>query len=84
VYSILGQCQKGNQDDRTKNKFRLKLAAFETGVHYVGLSFQVSASDGDFVNSVLGEACGDEIDYGKLFAYLFRRFGYPNFSEESE
>lgn len=27
---------------------------------------------------VIRSIIGEEIDYGKLFAYLFRRFGYPN------
>ncbi|HDR9103288.1 TPA: hypothetical protein QDB04_000006 [Burkholderia vietnamiensis] len=46
---------------------------------YVGLSFNVPAPDGGFINPVVMEACGEAMDYGKLFAYLFRRFGYPNF-----
>jgi hypothetical protein len=27
---------------------------------------------------IIASVCGDEIEYGKLFAYLFRRFGYPD------
>ncbi|MDN8078871.1 hypothetical protein QZN30_05860 [Burkholderia multivorans] len=62
-----------------KTRFRLQLATLKTGVKYVGLSFHVSAPDGGFINPVVTEACGEAMDYGKLFAYLFRRFGYPNF-----
>lgn len=59
--------------------FRLRLATLENGIRYVGLSFAVSTPGCGFANPVVTEACGEAMDYGKLFAYLFRRFGYPNF-----
>lgn len=31
-----------------------------------------------FSDPVIATVCGDEIDYGRLFAYCFRRFGYPD------
>ncbi|TAL65859.1 MAG: hypothetical protein EPN79_11970 [Burkholderiaceae bacterium] len=62
-----------------KAKFRLQLARQKKVVKHVGLSFNVSDPGGWFINPVVSEACGETMDYGKLFAYLFRRFGYPNF-----
>lgn len=61
--------------------FRLQLAELEPGVQYVGIDFLVyGAAVGDgYTDSVLTATCGERIDYGHLFAYLFRRFGYPNF-----
>ncbi|WP_187306038.1 hypothetical protein [Diaphorobacter nitroreducens] len=36
------------------------------------------------IDPVRGPVVGSEIEYGALFAYLFRRFGYPNVPWEAE
>lgn len=59
-------------------KFRMKLASLEPGVSYGAVSFAVDLGNGSFVDPIVREVCGESMDYGKLFAYLFRRFGYPN------
>ncbi len=56
----------------------------QTDLHegrWMGLSFG-SFMDSEDPNDalrcpIIGRVCGDEIEYGKLFAYCFRRFGYP-------
>ena len=63
-----------------KRKFRLKQAD-TNGKHWVELSFRSYVEDGVSMclsDPIIKSVIGDEIDYGKLFAYLFRRFGYPN------
>ena len=42
------------------------------------------ATGSDFTDSVqlIHEAIGEEIPQGSLFAYLFRRFGFPNSSSD--
>lgn len=62
-----------------KSTFSLGLATFQEGQHYLGLSFR-SYIEGDIyaLDPLLAEHCGEEMDYGRLFAYCFRRFGYPN------
>jgi len=62
----------------SKTKFCMQLAKLKVGVRYCGLSFHVHDQTEGFINPVIREACGDSMDYGKLFAYLFRRFGYPS------
>lgn len=59
-------------------KFHLKPATFNPGVRYVRLDFTVQTPEREFADAVTADACGAQMDYGKLFAYLFRRFGYPN------
>ncbi|ACK78152.1 hypothetical protein RU820_05330 [Acidithiobacillus ferrooxidans] len=63
-----------------KRKFHMKQA--EMAGNWIGLKFRtyidsekpaVALSD-----PIITSVCGDEIEYGKLFAYCFRRFGYPN------
>lgn len=48
---------------------------------WVGLDFRSFIDEGEgqslFHNPILASACGETLDYGKLFAYCFRRFGYP-------
>ncbi|ABD72159.1 hypothetical protein Rfer_4473 (plasmid) [Rhodoferax ferrireducens T118] len=62
----------------TKSKFKMVPAVLKQGIRYCGLSFTVKSETEGFFDPVTREACGDSMDYGKLFAYLFRRFGYPN------
>ena len=61
----------------------MKLASLKPGIRYKALSFGVFIDDpeNEFVLSdpVIASAIGDEVPYGSLFAYLFRRFGYPNY-----
>lgn len=64
--------------------FRMKLASLPAdAATYEALRFHVDGVDphGQVVrrvDRVLGTLVGDELDYGALFAYLFRRFGFPN------
>lgn len=63
-----------------KRKFHLKQAD-TAGKRWRELSFRSYVDDGRSMclsNPIVKSVIGDEIDYGKLFAYLFRRFGYPN------
>lgn len=63
-----------------KRKFHLKQAD-TSGKSWRGLSFRSYVEDGLSMclsDPIIKSIVGDEIDYGKLFAYLFRRFGYPN------
>ncbi|ENZ77926.1 MULTISPECIES: hypothetical protein [Ralstonia] len=64
-----------------KRKFRLKQANM-AGRDWSGLDFRSYIDRGDTKRSlsdpVIASVRGDEIDYGKLFAYCFRRFGYPD------
>jgi hypothetical protein len=59
-------------------KFHLKFAIFKPDTQYSRLDFTVQTPEREFVDAVIADACGAQMDYGKLFAYLFRRFGYPN------
>jgi len=64
----------------TKRKFHLKQAD-TNGKHWRELSFRSYVEDGVSMclsDPIIRSVIGEEIDYGKLFAYLFRRFGYPN------
>lgn len=63
-----------------KRKFQMKQADL-SGRRWVGLSFQTSMAtpkDVFLSDPIVAQVFGDEVDYGKLFAYCFRRFGYPN------
>ncbi len=54
----------------------LKLARLKSDRHYRGVDF---SSVTLFLNPVIAASkLGADVDYGRLFAYLFRRFGYPN------
>lgn len=61
--------------------FKLQLAKTRKTT-YVGLEMQCFAdtTDGSTYSAPLPIklACGEKMDYGNLFSYLFRRFGYPN------
>lgn len=35
------------------------------------------------VDPIVASVCGQSVDYGQLFAYCFRRFGYPNVGWDS-
>lgn len=61
-------------------RFSLKLATLASDERYGSLSFS-SYMDGSvsFLDPIISRACGAEVNYGELFAYCFRRFGYPNF-----
>jgi hypothetical protein len=62
--------------------FQMRLARLPNGVpydrlhfsHFVDVPKEVALTD-----PVVGKVFGDQLDYGHLFAYLFRRFGYPNY-----
>lgn len=61
-----------------KRKFHLKLACLGNDKQWVGVDFRsYMAWNEGLSDPIVREVCGDEIDYGCLFAYLFRRFGYP-------
>ena len=36
-----------------------------------------SLSNSRLIDPIISTVCGDTVDYGSLFAYCFRRFGYP-------
>lgn len=64
-----------------KRKFRMKQAELgDKG--WVGLDFRSYIDTGkpevSLSDPIIASVCGNELDYGKLFAYCFRRFGYPN------
>lgn len=46
---------------------------FEDGVRYSGAAMGIIAP-----GAIAREVLGDEISFGRLFAYCFRRFGFPN------
>jgi|GEM_PF-3913369 len=61
--------------------YRMRLKDIDRGVRYGGLMFESYIEDDDssaLSNPIFRDAIGDHIEYGSLFAYLFRRFGYPN------
>jgi hypothetical protein len=53
-----------------------------SGKNWRRLTFRSYIDSGEqkisLTDPIIASVCGDEIDYGKLFAYCFRRFGYPN------
>ncbi len=64
----------------SKRKFHLKQAT-TGGKNWTVLSFRSYIEDDDSLglsDPIIKSVIGDNIDYGRLFAYLFRRFGYPN------
>jgi len=52
--------------------FRAELGALPHGSDYVALPHHY------LMEPLFTETIGEMVDYGALFAYLFRRFGYPN------
>lgn len=64
-----------------KRKFHMKQADMK-GQDWLGLAFRSYIDRGESIYSlsdpIIAVVCGDELDYGKLFAYCFRRFGYPD------
>lgn len=64
-----------------KRKFHMKQADMK-GKEWRGLSFRSYMDTGESLvylsDPIIASICGDDIDYGKLFAYCFRRFGYPD------
>lgn len=66
-----------------KSRFRLKLASPHAECRYAELAFTdfIAEPEGQtpsLSDPIITPICGNNIDYGHLFAYLFRRFGYPN------
>lgn len=65
-----------------KARFTMRLAEFKEGISYTKLSFRrfIDDAEGTRVLSdpVISPMVSDSMEYGSLFAYLFRRFGYPN------
>ena len=64
-----------------KRKFHMKQAEM-AGKDWIGFRFRTYMDHGKpavaLSDPIITSVCGDEIEYGKLFAYCFRRFGYPN------
>lgn len=69
---------------KTPARFSLRLAKLTPGVHYLGLSFNTYLQGDEFAlgDPLIDFVCGPTMDYGALFAYLFRRFGYQNTSSD--
>jgi hypothetical protein len=63
-------------------KFRARLGRLPKGVQALHIDFFGNYNDPNDRGPVLG-LFPEEIDYGHLFAYLFRRFGYPNYGWDS-
>jgi len=62
-------------------RYRMHLKDIDHGIRYAGLMFKSYIEDDDpapLTCPIIRDAVGDHIEYGSLFAYLFRRFGYPN------
>ena len=60
--------------------FCVKAIRLQSNTRYQGLDrtpFTGNNAD-TFRHPITEKACGDQMNYGTLFAYLFRRFGYPN------
>lgn len=66
-----------------KRKFHM-MQANMGGKDWIGLSFrhyidtEKSVDRDPLMDPIIASVCGEKIEYGKLFAYLFRRFGYPD------
>ncbi|HEJ2342337.1 TPA: hypothetical protein ACWLUJ_006141 [Pseudomonas aeruginosa] len=64
------------------SRFKLKLGRLKRGANYTALCFRshISALERELTTAdpVITSVVGETMDYGSLFAYLFRRFGYPN------
>lgn len=62
-----------------KRRFKMNLARLTGRDGYSDISFMAHTgpNHGDYF-SLLPSLLGKRPDYGRLFAYLFRRFGYPN------
>lgn len=65
-----------------KRRFVMKLASVKKGVRYESLQFghviDCEPEACGLADPVIAPIVGDKVEYGPLFAYLFRRFGYPN------
>lgn len=66
------------------NAFKMELTEFDKSAPSYSSLDMVSFSDPVDVSTYttplpIKLACGEHIEYGPLFAYLFRRFGYPNY-----
>ena len=63
-----------------RSTFRLKPAFLNHQTRYKEFRFRDFMVDsGQPLHCpVIAEVCGDAVRYGELFAYCFRRFGYPN------
>lgn len=62
-------------------RFKMRLAKPKPNTGYSELSLHPSTgdfSDLRLVPLVISLAVGESLNYGNLFAYLFRRFGFPN------
>lgn len=63
--------------------YTVRLASLRTGTRYHDIEFSRRIERTEAERMALAEPIGarifgDHLDYGSLFAYLFRRFGYPN------
>lgn len=62
-------------------RFRAALATLRKG-RYLGIEFPALENSDDLTSYAtplpIKLACGENMAYGALFSYLFRRFGYPN------
>jgi len=65
-----------------QSSFQLKLATVPKRAPYDEVPFShFVKAPGPFglTDPIVSAVLGDSVDYGHLFAYLFRRFGYPNY-----
>lgn len=60
------------------SSFEMKLAELKHGVPYMPLRLTLHGKDLKERKELVEEFLSPELNYGTLFAYLFRRFGYPN------
>lgn len=59
-------------------KWRVQLAENEVKMHQFDVSALLSDDNDMYRDPIFTPIFGKKLDYGHLFAYLFRRFGYPN------
>lgn len=59
-------------------KWSMALADIKAKMHQFDVSALLSDEDDIYRDPIFTPIFGKKLDYGHLFAYLFRRFGYPN------
>lgn len=70
------------------SRFKLRQVPSATQNCWNPLSFGILMEGGPSREArgdpVIAQVCGTELDYGRLFAYCFRRFGYPESSWDND
>lgn len=70
------------------SRFKLRQVPSATQNCWNPLSFGILMEGGPTREArgdpVIAQVCGTELDYGRLFAYCFRRFGYPESSWDND